>query len=298
MIRSMTGFAAAAREAPEGRVQITLRAVNHRFLDMLIKAPSVLGEAEARVRARVQQRLARGRVEVSIGVELTAENVPEVTLDEALLDRVAAALEIARERGLVTGTLTASDIVRIPHLLEIRNRGGDRQAAALAPEVVALVEAAVDEAIDALVTMRETEGRFLETDLAGRLATLRSHVDELERLSHDGQRSVETRLKERLAGLSMEIQTDPAALAQEVVRFVARSDVDEELVRLRGHFDHWRLLADGAEACGRKLDFLVQEINRELNTIGAKIEGGRATETVIAAKAELERVREQVQNVE
>jgi uncharacterized protein (TIGR00255 family) len=279
-------------------VQLTLRAVNHRFLDLLVKAPAALGDAEARVRTRLQQRLTRGRVEVAVGVEATAETVPDVTLNEALLDRIAAALETARERGLVSGTLTASDVVRVPHLLEIRPRGGDRTAVTLGPELAALLDTALDEAIDALVKMRETEGGFLAADLNTRLATLRTHVDELERLSRDGQRSVEARLNERLAGLSLDVQTDPAALAQEVVRFVARSDVDEELVRLRGHFDHWRLLADGPEPCGRKLDFLVQEINRELNTIGAKIEGGRATETVIAAKAELERVREQVQNVE
>jgi uncharacterized protein (TIGR00255 family) len=294
----MTGFAAAAKEGAEGRVQITLRAVNHRFLDLLIKAPASLGEAEARVRARLQQRLTRGRVEAAIGVEAAAETVPDVTLNEALLERIGAALETARERGVVSGMLTASDVVRVPHLLEIRARGGDRLAIGLAPELAALLDAALDESIDALVGMRETEGGFLAADLNTRLGTLRSHVDELERLSHDGQRTVEARLNERLAGLSLDVQADPAMLAQEIVRFVARSDVDEELVRLRGHFDHWRLLADGPEPCGRKLDFLVQEINRELNTIGAKIEGGRATETVIAAKAELERVREQVQNVE
>ena len=294
----MTGFAAAAKEAAEGRVQVTLRAVNHRFLDLLVKAPSTLGDAESRVRARLQQRLARGRVEASIGVEATAETVPDVTLNEALLDRIAAALEAARGRGVVSGGLTASDVVRIPHLLEIRQRGAERAPMTLAPDLAALIEATVDDAIDALIKMRETEGGFLETDLTARLATLRAHVDDLERLSHEGQRTVQARLNERLAGLSLDAQADPVLLAQEVVRFVARSDVDEEIVRLRGHFDHWRLLAGGPEPCGRKLDFLVQEINRELNTIGAKIEGGRATETVIAAKAELERVREQVQNVE
>jgi uncharacterized protein (TIGR00255 family) len=98
--------------------------------------------------------------------------------------------------------------------------------------------------------------------------------------------------------LPPDVQGDPAMTAQEIVRFVARSDVDEELVRLRSHFEHWRALADGPEPCGRKLDFLVQEMNREINTIGSKAEGTRATEIVIAAKAELERVREQVQNVE
>jgi uncharacterized protein (TIGR00255 family) len=123
-------------------------------------------------------------------------------------------------------------------------------------------------------------------------------VDDLERLARDGQASLDARLRERLDALPADLRTDPAALAQEVVRFVARSDVDEEVVRMRGHLAHWRSLATSDEPCGRKLDFLVQEMNREINTIGSKVEGPRATETVIAAKAELERIREQVQNVE
>ena len=293
----MTGFAAVSREDAAGRVQLTLRSVNHRFLDVLIKAPSVLAETEARVRTLLQQGLVRGRVEVSISIDLIEVEGPEVTLDEVLLSRIGVALQQAREKGLVTGELTASDVVRIPHVLEIKARASDRPPRL--PEAAArLVEQATRDAIDALVAMRETEGRFLETDLSGRIATLDNLVDELERLGLAGQRDTETRLKERVSVLPVDLQTDPAALAQEVVRFVARSDVAEEIVRLRGHLGHWRQLAEGPEPCGRKLDFLVQEMNRELNTIGAKIEGGRATESVIAAKAELERVREQVQNVE
>jgi uncharacterized protein (TIGR00255 family) len=146
--------------------------------------------------------------------------------------------------------------------------------------------------------MRSTEGRFLETDLDARVATIGTMVDELERLARTGQEDLAGRLRERLAALPADLAADPAALAQEVVRFVARSDVDEEVVRMRGHLDHWKGLTTGPEACGRKLDFLLQEMNREINTIGSKAEGPRATETVVAAKAELERVREQVQNVE
>ena len=126
----------------------------------------------------------------------------------------------------------------------------------------------------------------------------RDLVDELERLARDGQAQLEARLRERLAELPPDLAGDPAMVAQEVVRFVARSDVDEEIVRLRGHVEHWRALADGPEPCGRKLDFLVQEMNREINTIGSKVEGRARPKLVIAAKAELERIREQVQNVE
>jgi uncharacterized protein (TIGR00255 family) len=117
-------------------------------------------------------------------------------------------------------------------------------------------------------------------------------------LAREGQAALEGRLRERLAALPADLAGDPVAVAQEVVRFVSRSDIDEELVRLRSHVDHWRGLAEGAEPCGRKLDFLVQEMNREINTIGSKVEGAGGTEVVIAAKAELERIKEQVQNVE
>ena len=147
--------------------------------------------------------------------------------------------------------------------------------------------------------MRETEGRFLRADLDARVATLAALVDDLERLARDGAGSSSKRgCASGSPALPPDLAGDPAPLAQEVVRFVARSDVDEELVRMRGHVEHWRALAAGPEPCGRKLDFLVQEMNREINTIGSKVEGARATELVIAAKAELERVREQVQNVE
>jgi uncharacterized protein (TIGR00255 family) len=161
-----------------------------------------------------------------------------------------------------------------------------------------LVEAAVQEAVDALIVMRATEGRFLEDDLEARVGTIGLMVDELERLARAGQDDLGSRLRERLATLPPDLAGDPATLAQEVVRFVARSDVDEEVVRMRGHLTHWRGLVAGPEPSGRKLDFLLQEMNREINTIGSKAEGARATETVVAAKAELERLKEQVQNVE
>jgi uncharacterized protein (TIGR00255 family) len=293
----MTGFASVSREDASARVSVTAKSVNHRFLDVALKAPQVLAVMESRVRGLVGQRLTRGRVEISLSIELAELPVREVVLDEALLERVGRTIDVARAKGLVTGQLTASDVVRLPQVLEIRTRT-ESTPAALPESVGALVEGCVSEAIDALVVMRETEGRFLQADLETRLDTLAASVGEVEREARAGQANLEARLRERLAELPPDLAPDSSMLAQEVVRYVARSDIDEEVVRLRGHFEHWRTLATGPEPCGRKLDFLVQEMNREINTVGSKAEGTRAPEIVIGAKAELERVREQVQNVE
>jgi uncharacterized protein (TIGR00255 family) len=294
----MTGFAALSREANGEKVTVTIKSVNHRFLDVLLKAPQMLGPVEGHVRSLVQQRVTRGRIEVQIGVEMTAPPAREVTLDEGLLGRITQLLADARARGLVVGELSASDVLRIPQLLDIRLKSADQTPGALPPGIAALLDGVVGAAMDALVVMRTTEGKFIQTDLDARLATISTFVSDLERIGRDGQQQLEARLRQRLAELPSDIQADAAALAQETVRFVARSDVDEEIVRMRGHAEHWRALSDGPEPCGRKLDFLVQEMNREINTIGSKVEGARATEVVIAAKAELERLREQVQNVE
>ena len=298
MIRSMTGFAAVSREENGGKVSVTIKSVNHRFLDVAVKAPQMLAPVEAHVKSLVQQHVMRGRVEVQIGLEIIGAPAREVVLDEALLGRITQLLADARARGLLVGELTASDVLRIPQLLDIRLKTSDPAAGALPASLAALLDVAMTEALAALVVMRATEGRFIQTDLDARLATLGGLVDEIERVGREGQQQLEARLRERLAALPTDVQGDPAALAQETVRFVARSDVDEEIVRMRGHAGHWRSLAAGPEPCGRKLDFLVQEMNREINTIGSKVEGPHATELVIAAKAELERLREQVQNVE
>ena len=292
----MTGFAAVSREDASDKVNLTVKSVNHRFLDTQIKLPSSLASLESRIKTALQQRLARGRIEVSLFVERTTPAPKDVVIDDGLVERVAQAVEAARARGLVTGGLTASDLLRIPQAIEVRARTD--VSAGVSDALTALVEAAVQEAIDALIVMRTTEGRFLEDDLDTRVGTIGTMVDELERLARAGQEDLGTRLRERLAALPADLAADPAALAQEVVRFVARSDVDEEVVRMRGHLAHWRGLVEGPEPCGRKLDFLLQEMNREINTIGSKAEGPRATETVVAAKAELERLKEQVQNVE
>jgi uncharacterized protein (TIGR00255 family) len=293
----MTGFASASRDAVGEAVNVTIKSVNHRFLDVALKMPHALAALDSRLKGLVQQRLTRGRIELGIAAEVTTPPQREVAIDEGLLGELSTALGSARARGIISGPLTPSDLLRLPGVLEIRTKAADPSAGVPA-SLAGLVEAAVTQALEALVGMRETEGRFIAADIDARLVTLAGFVSTIEHESASGQKQLETRLRDRIAALPPDLQGDPAAIAQEILRFVVRSDIDEEVTRLRGHLEHWHLLASGPEACGRKLDFLVQEMNREVNTIGSKVEGGRATEVVIAAKAELERVREQVQNVE
>jgi uncharacterized protein (TIGR00255 family) len=292
----MTGFAAVRRDEPDQTVHVTVKSVNHRFLDLAIKAPGTFSAVESRLRSLVQERVARGRVEVTLVVEATMPPDRDVVVNDRLIDRVGAAMAALAERGAVSGGLTPGDVLQIPHAVEVRPAAGF--GAAPPAEQTDLALAAVDEALGALVSMRETEGRFLASDLTERLQTIGALVDVLETEGREGQRHLDARLRERLDALPADLRGDQAALARELVRFVSRSDIDEEVVRLRGHMEHWRTLSAAPEPCGRQLDFLVQEMNREINTIGSKVESLKATETVIAAKAELERIREQVQNVE
>jgi uncharacterized protein (TIGR00255 family) len=296
MIRSMTGFASVSREHEGERASVTAKSVNHRFLDTAVKVPSAVAAIEGPLRSLIGERLTRGRIELSVSFETVSAPPRDVVLDEALLERVVKSLVTARTRGLVAGELTASDVLRIPGVLDIRPKIAD--AAGPGESLTRLLLTCAGEALDALVIMRTTEGRFLAADLEARVTTVGGMVEQLEAFAREGQAQLEARLRDRLAALPPDLAGDPASLAQEVVRFVARSDVDEELVRMRGHIEHWRALAAGPDPCGRKLDFLAQEMHREINTIGSKIEGARATALVIAAKAELERIREQVQNVE
>jgi len=267
VIRSMTGFASVSREEAGQQVSVTVKSVNHRFLDVQVKMPSALAAVESRLKALVQQRLTRGRVEIALSWDQRDETPREVVLNERLLAQINTAVERARGQGLVTGALSASDVCRIPHVLDVR---AATERDCVSDETSGLVERAVGDALDALVIMRETEGLFLAADLDARLLTLLTFVETVERQAAQGQAALDARLRERL----------------------------EEISRMRGHVEHWRQLADGPEPCGRKLDFLVQEMNREINTIGSKAEGLKATESVVGAKAELERVREQVQNAE
>ena len=293
----MTGFASLTHEDDRATLGVTVRAVNHRFLDIQLRVPQSLGDLEPRVRALLQKRLARGRVELAISLQLRSAGIPSVELNEDFAKALAAAIERARERGLVTGSLTPGDLLRLPQAITVRDRPMETDPA-LEAQLGSSVEAAVEQALADLDAMRVREGEHLHADLDGRRQLLAEMIERLRAAAEEGRVVVEARLHERIAEISAELPVDQAMVAQEVVRAAARSDITEEVTRFRGHLAHWTALTDSPEPCGRKLDFLIQEMNREINTIGAKADGLRISELIINAKAELEKMREQVQNVE
>jgi uncharacterized protein (TIGR00255 family) len=297
MIKSMTGFAAVTREDERATIAVTIRALNHRHLDLQLRMPQMLAGLEGEVRALVSTRVARGRVELSASLQLRVAPTVEVEFNEAFGRALEAALDQARTRGLVDGVLTPGDLLRLPQALTIRERPSEADEA-LKSEVAGRTLEAVEAALADLDTMRAREGEHVRGDLDGRCSLVADLVERVGVAADEGRIALEERLAERVRELRQVLQADEVAVAQEIVRTAARSDISEEVARFRGHVLHWATLADSPEPCGRKLDFLLQEMNREVNTMGSKADGLRVSELVIAAKAELEKMREQVQNVE
>jgi uncharacterized protein (TIGR00255 family) len=297
VIKSMTGFAAVTREDDRATVAVTIRALNGRFLDLQLRMPQSLGSAEADVRALVSKHVARGRVELSVSLQQRQAPGVEIEFNDEFGRALETALDQARARGLVAGPLTPGDLLRLPQAITIRERqAGDDEAAQQA--VGAQARAAVEQALADLDGMRSREGDHLRADLDMRRNLVADLVERVAVAADEGRGALEQRLAERVRELRADLQADETAVAQEIVRMASRSDISEEVARFRAHVSHWVTLADSPEPCGRKLDFLLQEMNREVNTMGSKADGLRVSEIIIAAKAELEKMREQAQNVE
>lgn len=295
MIKSMTGFASLTRDDEAATVAVTVRSVNHKFLDLQLRVPSTLGPSEGRLRGLVQKRVSRGRVEVAVTLVQRKTPAVDVELNESFLEALRGALDRAREQGYITGAMTPGDLLRFPQALSIQER---QDGEAEAEKIAARVEEAVAVALDELDAMRVREGGYLRADLDARRALLADLFERAAKAAEEGMAGLQARLEERVRELQADALADETTIAQEIAKFVGRSDITEEVVRFRGHLEHWRALAESPEPCGRKLDFLLQEMNREVNTLGSKAEGPAVSEVVVSLKAELEKVREQVQNVE
>jgi uncharacterized protein (TIGR00255 family) len=297
MIKSMTGFAAVAREDDRATIAVTIRSLNHRYLDLQLRIPQSMAAIEGDIRSLVGKRVSRGRVE--LGLSLQVRQVPgvDVEFNEEFGRALETAIDQARAQGLVTGALTPGDLLRLPQALTIRERQTDADETAQA-ELATRARDTIDQALIELDGMRAREGDHLRADLDARRTFVADLVERVAVAADEGRAAMEQRLAERVRELRTELKADETAVAQEIVRTAGRSDISEEVSRFRAHVSHWITLADSAEPCGRKLDFLLQEMNREVNTMGSKADGLRVSELIIAAKAELEKMREQVQNVE
>jgi uncharacterized protein (TIGR00255 family) len=296
MIKSMTGFASLTKDDSSASIGVTLKSVNHRFLDLQLRTPGSLAALESRIRALVQSRVARGRVEVMITVQQRRESSVEVELNEAFLAALKPAIERARSLGFIEGPVTAGDLLRFPQALAIREKVDEAEGEETA--LATAVEQSLAEALEELDHMRAREGGYLRVDLDARRTRLGNLFERVAVAAEEGKTLLQSRLAERVRELRAESLADESLVAQEIAKFVGRSDITEEVVRFRGHLDHWKALSDSPEPCGRKLDFLLQEMNREVNTAGSKAEGPTVSELIVELKAELEKMREQVQNVE
>jgi uncharacterized protein (TIGR00255 family) len=292
----MTGFGRASARLPGGvEAEISARSVNHRFLDLTMKLREGEAALEPPVRRAFTNRLSRGKVEVTLRLRRPPESREAVvTLDETLLAALSGSLRAAAERHGLPGRLELSDLLAVPGLLTVENGSAD-----WSEEDIAALEAVAGDAAGRLVAMREAEGRSLAQELAERIALLQRRAAQVASRRDEIVSTLHETIRERLATLFPDVAIDPARLAQEAALAADRADVAEELSRLQGHLQQFASLLSAPDGpVGKKLEFLSQEILRELNTLGSKARDLALVREVLEMKSETERLREQVQNVE
>lgn len=289
-ITSMTGFGSGNVEAEGVRVRAVLRSVNGRFLDLSLRCSSALQELEPRIREHVQSKLSRGKVTGTIDVEETAERsgLPELNIEIAT--QYVGELQRLAELGN-TGPVTLEVLARMPGLFRAEAPGPDPA------QVETLVMAAVAAALDELVEMRSTEGETLVADLRGRLRLLGELTDRIDVIAAGGREDVRRRLREKVDALLRPGEVNEERLATEVVLIAERGDITEEIVRFRSHLEQFFDALDKGGEVGRRLNFLLQEMHREINTISSKSADSALIHHAVDVKEEVERLREQVQNL-
>jgi uncharacterized protein (TIGR00255 family) len=291
----MTGFGRSTREVEGLALEVELRSVNHRHLDLRLRLPRALADREATLKKRLKEVLSRGKVDANVTLTASA-SASRLEIDEAIAAQyVEASRRLQTRHGLDEG-LDVAGLLALPGVTQVVETEVD-PAHLLAP-----LDEAVAEALAALTTMRANEGQALEGELEGRLARIEQLADAFEKRSDEVVRVARQRLEKRAEQIRREVGLlDEARLHQEVVIAADRLDITEELVRLRSHVEQFREALAGAgvgRPVGRRLDFLLQELGREANTVGSKANDAPLAQDVVELKTELERIREQVQNIE
>jgi uncharacterized protein (TIGR00255 family) len=289
----MTGFGRG--EALEGglRVTVELRAVNHRFADLQVKVPRAYDSLQTAIDKRVRREVERGRVEIMVRRHTVGESARTVEIDESLAAAYAAAVDRLGERlGRSDREVPLLDLLALPGVVSVREAEVDPEA-----ELPVILEA-VDIALAALVGMREAEGGRLAADVRLRLSEIAALLGEIEEFATRNPERIRDRIVRRVQELLGDVEVDPARLLQEAAILADRAAIDEETTRLRSHLAQAEELLATPGAVGRRLDFLVQEFQRETNTIGSKASGSDVAPRVVAMKSLVEKIREQVANIE
>jgi len=299
LLKSMTGFGRGKYEEDNFSIVIEIKSVNHRFNEVAIRSPHFLNGLEDRIRKTITTAVSRGRMDVFITAVYTSADAYKVTVDKPL---AAAYHKALLELGQVIGAenLTFNyqaevmHLSRLPDVLTVQE--GDFDVEAYWPKV----KQALDEALSMLITMRETEGSNIGTDFVKRADLIEEKLGLVEARSPQVVQEYEAKLQERLTKLLQDnnLKADPDRLLQEVAIFADRTSITEECVRLHSHLKQFRGILQVPEPVGRKLDFLIQEFNREANTIASKCSDCHIAQIVVEMKAEIEKIREQIQNIE
>ncbi len=291
-MRSMTGFGRATAQIDGREATLELKAVNHRFLDIGLRIPRSFGFLEENLRRMLGETCQRGHVDVFIAYRNMRNDARVVLFDEALARAYAQVFE---KMGGILNTqesMTLERLSQMPDVLTVREQEEDREA------VIALIEEVYREAAAQLVASREAEGRRLRGDFEARLKAIEDNLHSIEESATCNAASYQKKLLERINELLSDVPLDPARIAQEAAIIADRAAIDEETVRLSGHITSMRETLAQEGPLGRRLDFIVQEMNRETNTIGSKSTDMAITQCVLNIKGELEKIREQVQNIE
>jgi uncharacterized protein (TIGR00255 family) len=292
-VNSMTGYGEAGADNGRYRIDVRIRTVNHRALDLALRLPESCRQEEETLRRCLSESLQRGRVDLWVDVRSLSEPAVHVEVRDAAILALAEAAAQWRERGWIQAGLAPADLLRLPGVVELRTEEGAWEDADHE-----LLHSLVDEALAQLVAAREQEGAALATNLDERLATLRRVHEDLEGRRGQVVAGMQSELRARLDRLLSGVDIDPQRLAQEAAILVDRADIQEELDRLDAHLTHFAATMAEDGALGKRLDFIAQEISRELNTIGSKARDAELTRVVVEGKTACEQVREQLQNVE
>lgn len=292
MVRSMTGYGRCERELGSLNVVVEIKSVNHRYFEFSAKLPRTCGFLEDRLKSFCNRRIARGKVECFVAVENLEDGGARVLVDHALAAGYVRALDELSERYALEGRLTAVELAGFPDVL-VAHKAPENE-----DSIWAAVESVAGEALESLLQMREAEGGRLRQDILARADAILACVEFIEERSPQTVLEYREKLKQRIRELLQDAAVDEQRLLTEAAVFADRIAVDEETVRLRSHLAQLRELLKAGGAVGRKLDFLVQELNREANTVGSKAQDAEIIKKVLEVKAETEKIREQVQNIE
>ena len=292
MIKSMTGFGAGDAETADFKVHIEVKAVNQRFLETNYHMPYSMNMFENQLTKKIKEYASRGKLDINIRFQDLRDKAVTVKVDKGLVAAYGQALQEISSQLELSAPVTAAQIASYPDVLKLNEENADLEAAQ------PVLMQAMEQALESFVAMREAEGQNIQRDLLARIGTLENFVGELEKLAPEIVAAYRQRLENLLREYLAKEDIEESRIIQEVALFTDKVHYTEETVRLRSHFDQFRQIITAGEPVGRKLDFLIQEMNREINTVASKANSAGAAQFVVDVKSEIEKIREQIQNIE